>query len=267
MLPKLLSSAPCSLVVFASCSWLPGGFGPHSPGSLKPLTGSHLLLKVNWNRTCPFFHQEEGVIQYPLKFSKIRLDSLKIFFIVLTCIFPCWSCIWGWDSGCGWAIHGLWYVVMRCLTEGWSSWRWCLDIYRCTRGRIHLLHINHFLHMNVSCTSHCCCRFLFRRRRRVRGCRLSLASTTCEWNISQIDTSGHHAPHLRQSATLSAILTGSPTVVLTVHIQDLLLCNILCKIVRLHHPRSLGGTVMQRNWRSFLIEWQMRSIVAFTIYS
>ncbi len=42
MLPKLISSAPwpCSLVIFASCSWLPGCLGPHSPGSLKPLTGS-----------------------------------------------------------------------------------------------------------------------------------------------------------------------------------------------------------------------------------
>ncbi len=45
MLPKLISSAPCSLVIFASCSWLPGCFGPHSPGSLKPPTGSQKCLK------------------------------------------------------------------------------------------------------------------------------------------------------------------------------------------------------------------------------
>ncbi len=46
MLPKLLSSAPCSLVIFASCSWLPVWFGPYSPGSLKPLKplmGSHFV--------------------------------------------------------------------------------------------------------------------------------------------------------------------------------------------------------------------------------
>ncbi len=42
MLPKLISSAPCSLDILAPCSWLPGCFGHHSPGSLKPLTGSHL---------------------------------------------------------------------------------------------------------------------------------------------------------------------------------------------------------------------------------
>ncbi len=51
---------------------------------------------------------------------------------------------------------------------------------------------------------------------------------------------GHHTPHLRQSATLSAILTRSLTVALTPHIPD----NILCKIVHLHRPRSLGGSVM-----------------------
>ncbi len=44
MFPKLLSSAPYSLVIltiFASCSWLPGYFGPHSTDSLKPFPGSH----------------------------------------------------------------------------------------------------------------------------------------------------------------------------------------------------------------------------------
>ncbi len=53
---------------------------------------------------------------------------------------------------------------------------------------------------------------------------------------------GHHTPHLRQSATLSAILTGSPTVALTSHIPE----NILCKIVHLHHPpiiRRIGDGV------------------------
>ena len=45
------------------------------------------------------------------------------------------------------------------------------------------------------------------------------------------ESKGHHTPHLRQSATLSAILTGSQTVALTAHTS-------LCKIVHLHHPRS-----------------------------
>ena len=40
MLPKSLSSAPCSMDFFASCSRPPSCFGPHSPGSLKPLTES-----------------------------------------------------------------------------------------------------------------------------------------------------------------------------------------------------------------------------------
>ena len=46
MLPKLLSPAPCSMVIFAPCSWLPVCFGPHSPGSLKPLKGSQTLTMV-----------------------------------------------------------------------------------------------------------------------------------------------------------------------------------------------------------------------------
>ncbi len=50
MLPKLLSSAPCSLVVFASCSWLPGCFEPHSPGSLKPLMGSQQRAIQIWDK-------------------------------------------------------------------------------------------------------------------------------------------------------------------------------------------------------------------------
>ena len=41
---------------------------------------------------------------------------------------------------------------------------------------------------------------------------------------------------------------------------------ILCKIVNLHHPRSLGGSAMvsiQHNRRPLPIEWQMRCMVAF----
>ncbi len=45
-LPKLLSSAPCSLVIFASCSWLSACFGPHSPGSLKPLPASQYCMFI-----------------------------------------------------------------------------------------------------------------------------------------------------------------------------------------------------------------------------
>ncbi len=36
-----MPSSPCSLQFLAPCSWLPGCFGPHSPGSLRPPTGSH----------------------------------------------------------------------------------------------------------------------------------------------------------------------------------------------------------------------------------
>ncbi len=41
--------APCSMDIFAACSLLPGYFGPHFPGSLKPLT-----MHLNLNNACMF---------------------------------------------------------------------------------------------------------------------------------------------------------------------------------------------------------------------
>ncbi len=67
--PQIFSSAPCSLNyflcslivrLFSPCSRLPGCFGPHSPGSLKPHAGAHIhmlyifLLQDKMSRTCSF---------------------------------------------------------------------------------------------------------------------------------------------------------------------------------------------------------------------
>ena len=73
VLPKLLSSAPCSLVIFASCSWLPACFGPHSTGSLKPLPGS-----PKWTRNNHSFFGSTMLVKSFAHLNRIFfLDPLK----------------------------------------------------------------------------------------------------------------------------------------------------------------------------------------------
>ncbi len=69
----------------APCSWLPGCFGPHSPGSLKPLMGSH-WSRESWYTYAIYSHGQCCIKvvpdDYHIYFFGVKIKTVKL--------------VWGW---------------------------------------------------------------------------------------------------------------------------------------------------------------------------